>query len=153
THAYALMFLKATRRYLVEMDDDILGLQQGWDEEVEKAFSAFPRLGFLALDVVQDRFTDGAKRPPEYYTAESAGGVVLEHGQAGGWFAVTPRHVYDAVGGFLYEPGNPFVWEDAWYRRKMRPAGFQVGILKNVFAYHACGASWNAAFGYHQLWR
>src|SRR5262249_14958406 len=30
THAYALMFLKATRRYLVEMDDDILGLQHGW---------------------------------------------------------------------------------------------------------------------------
>jgi len=153
TNGYARAFLTARFSYLVEADDDVLAVSKGWDREMDRAFKTIPRLGYCALDVVQDRFTNGAKPRAHAYQENVYGGIKLLEGPTGGWFAGTTRRIYNRVGGFIYRPSKPFRAEDGNYCRKMRIAGYRYGILKGAYVYHACGQKWNAAFGYNKVWK
>lgn len=151
TAAYAKLALQARYRWLVELDDDILALPAGWSARMTEAFAAFPELGYLCLDVVQDEFTNGAKPLPEHYRSETRGGVTVEFGPAGGWAAMVPREFYFRAGGFPFRPHKPFFSEDGWFNMRTRMLGKQSGVLAGVKAYHATGPAWNAAFGYLKL--
>ena len=152
TNAYALGFLEARFRYLVDMDDDILALSRGWDHAAVDAFERFPRLGFLAMNVVQDAYTTGAKKEPGLYTEKSSGNSTLQIGPTGGWFSVTTRAHYNEVGGFIFKPYKPFPPEDGKYIRKLSEHDYFAAILKRKFVYHASGAYWNGAYGYTKIW-
>ena len=152
TNAYALGFLEARFKYLVDMDDDVLALSKGWDHAAIQAFECFPRLGFLAMNVVQDEYTTGAKKEPGAYTEQSCGDTTLQIGPTGGWFSVTTRAHYNEVGGFIFKPYKPFPPEDGKYIRKLSKHDYFAAILKNKFVYHASGAYWNSAYGYTKIW-
>lgn len=152
TNAYALGFLEAQYQYLVDMDDDILAVSKGWDRATIDAFDAFPRLGFLAMNVVQDRYTDGAKRGRSEYAEVMKAQTTLEIGPTGGWFSVTTRAIYNEVGGFVFRPHKPFPAEDGRYVRELSKRGYFAGILKNKYVYHASGPYWNCAYGYREIW-
>jgi glycosyltransferase involved in cell wall biosynthesis len=152
TNAYALGFLEAKFNYLVDMDDDVLALSKGWDQAAVDAFARFPRLGFLAMNVVQDEYTTGAKKDASHYTEQRSGGTTLEVGPTGGWFSVTTRAHYDQVGGFIFKPYKPFPPEDGKYIRRLSKHDYFAAILKDKFVYHASGAYWNGAYGYTKIW-
>ena len=152
TNAYALGFLKAKYKYLVDMDDDILALSKGWDQATIEAFRRFPRLGFLAMNVVQDKYTNGAKKNISEYSEVTLSGTSLEIGPTGGWFAVTTRAIYNEVGGFVFRPYKPFPPEDGKFIRELSKKDHFAGILKNKFVYHASGPYWNGAYGYNKIW-
>jgi glycosyltransferase involved in cell wall biosynthesis len=152
TNAYALGFLEARFKYLVDMDDDVLALSKGWDHAAIKAFERFPRLGFLAMNVVQDEYTTGAKKDPSAYVEQSSGDTTLQVGPTGGWFSVTTRAHYNDVGGFIFKPYKPFPPEDGKYIRKLAKHDYFAAILKQKFVYHASGAYWNSAYGYTKIW-
>ena len=153
TNGYARAFLTARFNYLVEADDDVLAVPKGWDRQMANAFKTIPRLGYCALDVVQDRFTNGAKPEAHFYRENTYGGIALLEGPTGGWFTGTTRRIYNMVGGFVYRPSKPFHLEDGMYCRKMQLTGYRYGILRGMYAYHACGEKWNAAFGYNKVWK
>jgi rhamnosyltransferase len=153
TNAYALGFLLARYKYLVDVDDDILAVSKGWDSATAKAFSVIPRLGFLSMNVVQDKYTNGAKPDISNYSESIFSGTTLETGPAGGWFAVTTRAIYNEAGGFIFRPYKPFHLEDGKFVREISKKGYASGILKEKFVYHACGAYWNSAYGYNKMWR
>jgi glycosyltransferase involved in cell wall biosynthesis len=152
TNAYALGFLQARYKYLVDMDDDILALSKGWDHATIDAFRRFPRLGFLAMNVVQDKYTNGGKHDISKYSASTVSDTTLEIGPTGGWFAVTTRPIYNEVGGFIFRPYKPFPAEDGKYVRRLSKKDYFAGILKKVFVYHASGPYWNGAYGYSKVW-
>jgi glycosyltransferase involved in cell wall biosynthesis len=152
TNAYALGFLQARYKYLVDMDDDILALSEGWDRAAIEAFHRFPRLGFLAMNVVQDKYTNGGKPDISQYTESTVSDTTLEIGPTGGWFSVTTRSIYDEVGGFVFQPYKPFPAEDGKYVRQLSKYGYFAAILKEKFVYHASGPYWNGAYGYTKLW-
>jgi glycosyltransferase involved in cell wall biosynthesis len=152
TNAYALGFLQARYKYLVDMDDDILALSKGWDRASIDAFHRFPRLGLLAMNVVQDKYTDGGKHHIAEYSESTVADTTLQIGPTGGWFAVTTRPIYNEVGGFVFRPYKPFPAEDGKYIRKLSKKGYFAGILKNLFVYHASGPYWNGAYGYNKVW-
>ncbi len=152
TNAYALGFLQARFKYLVDMDDDILALSRGWDRAAVDAFERFPRLGFLAMNVVQDAYTTGAKKQPGSYTEKTNGNSTLQIGPTGGWFSVTTRAHYNEVGGFIFKPYKPFPPEDGKYIRRLSKHDYFAAILKHKFVYHASGAYWNGAYGYTKIW-
>jgi glycosyltransferase involved in cell wall biosynthesis len=152
TNAYALGFLQAKYKYLVDMDDDVLALSKGWDQSTIDAFRRFPRLGFLAMNVVQDKYTNGGKHDISKYTESSVSDTTLQIGPTGGWFAVTTRQIYNHVGGFVFRPYKPFPAEDGKYIRKLSKRDYFAAILKKAFVYHACGPYWNGAYGYGQIW-
>jgi glycosyltransferase involved in cell wall biosynthesis len=152
TNAYALGFLQAQYKFLVDMDDDILALSKGWDRAVIDAFGAFPRLGFLAMNVVQDEYTNGAKKGCTEYADVSQSHTTLQLGPTGGWFSATTREIYNEVGGFVFRPYKPFPPEDGKYIQKLKRHGYFAGILKNKYVYHASGPYWNLAYGYQAIW-
>jgi glycosyltransferase involved in cell wall biosynthesis len=152
TNAYALGFLQAKYKYLVDMDDDILALSKGWDRATIDAFRRFPRLGLLAMNVVQDKYTSGGKHDISKYSESTVSDTTLEIGPTGGWFAVTTRPIYNEVGGFIFRPYKPFPAEDGKYIRKLSKRGYITGILKKAFVYHASGPYWNCAYGFSKIW-
>ena len=153
TNGYALAFLKSKYDFVVDMDDDILAVQKGWEKNVFQAFKDFDKLGFLALDVVQDKYTDGAKPDPSHYIKEKKGATTIQIGPTGGWFSVTSRNIYYKAGGFIYLPNKPFRIEDADFSRKVKKRGLICAILSNTYAYHGCGPIWNAKGKYHKEWK
>jgi glycosyltransferase involved in cell wall biosynthesis len=152
TNAYALGFLQAHYKYLVCMDDDVLALSSGWDRATIDAFQRFPRLGFLAMNVVQDKYTNGAKPDISNYSELTASDTAIELGPTGAWFAVTTRAIYNEVGGFIFRPYKPYQLHDGKYIRKLSPNGYFAGILKKSVVYHATGPYWAAAYGYKRMW-
>lgn len=152
TNAYALGFLQARYKYLVDMDDDILAISKGWDRATIDAFRRFPRLGLLAMNVVQDKYTSGGKHDISEYSESTVSDTTLEIGPTGGWFAVTTRPIYDEVGGFIFLPYKPFPAEDGQYIRQLSKRGYIAGILKKAFVYHASGPYWNRAYGFNRIW-
>jgi glycosyltransferase involved in cell wall biosynthesis len=154
TNAYALAFLESKYSYIVVMDDDILALQDGWDEKVKKCFRDFKELGFLALDVIQDRYTNGSKPDADKYTLIRKGDSILAaQGPVGGWFGITKREIYFQGGGFVFRPDKAFRLHDADYYRKIKRKGYIGGILEKVYAYHASGQFWAVAGKYQKIWK
>jgi glycosyltransferase involved in cell wall biosynthesis len=152
TNAYALGFLQARYKYLVCMDDDVLALSQGWDLATIDAFRRFPRLGFLAMNVVQDKYTNGAKHEMSEYSESTVSDTTIERGPTGAWFSVTTRAIYNAVGGFIFRPYKPYHLHDGKYIRKISKRDYFPAILKKIFVYHATGPYWAAAYGYTKMW-
>ena len=152
TNAYALGFLRAKYKYLVCMDDDVLALSKGWDRATIDAFDRFPRLGFLAMNVVQDKYTNGAKHELAKYSELTASDTTIELGPTGAWFAVTTRPIYNEVGGFIFRPYKPYQLHDGKYVRKLSKKKYFAGILKKAVVYHASGPYWAAAYGYQKMW-
>jgi hypothetical protein len=130
-----------------------LALSKGWDKAATEAFSVIPHLGFLAMNVVQDKYTDGAKPDISKYSELHFSDTTIEVGPTGGWFAVTTRAIYNKVGGFVFRPYKPFHLEDGEYNYEMSKLGYICGILKKKFVYHACGPYWNSAYGYNNIWK
>jgi glycosyltransferase involved in cell wall biosynthesis len=152
TNAYALGFLRAHYKYLVCMDDDVLALSSGWDRATIDAFQRFPRLGFLAMNVVQDKYTNGAKPDISRYSESTVSDTTIELGPAGAWFAVTTRAIYNEVGGFIFRPHKPYQLHDGKYISNLSRCGYFAGILKKSVVYHATGPYWAAAYGYQKMW-
>jgi glycosyltransferase involved in cell wall biosynthesis len=152
TNAYALGFLQAHYKYLVCMDDDVLALSRGWDRAAIDAFQRFPRLGFLAMNVVQDKYTNGAKPDISKYSESTVSDTTIELGPTGAWFAATTRSIYNEVGGFIFRPYKPYQLHDGKYIRQLSRKGYFAGILKKSVVYHATGPYWAAAYGYKKMW-
>jgi glycosyltransferase involved in cell wall biosynthesis len=152
TNAYALGCLQAKYKYLVCMDDDVLALSKGWDRAAIDAFRRFPRLGFLAMNVIKDKYTNGAKPDISEYSESTVSDTTIELGPTGAWFSVTTRSIYNEVGGFIFRPYKPYHLHDGKYIRKLAKKNYFAGILKKKFVYHACGPYWAAAYGYHKMW-
>lgn len=135
--------------YLVEIDDDVLSFPQGWLQKMIAAFDRVPFAGYLAANVVQDECTDGAKPPAgQYQVVDYGGGVVIEHGPAGGWCTITSKAVIARIGNFAQAPGRIFFAEDGDFVARCLRRGLRVGIVRDVVVYHATGVKANKEHGY-----
>jgi glycosyltransferase involved in cell wall biosynthesis len=153
TNGYALAFLQSKYEYVVDLDDDILAIQKNWNENVANAFEDIDQLAFLALDVIQDQYTEGAKPEMHNYQKHSQKNTAIQLGPTGGWFAVTSRKLYYRLGGFIFLPNKPFRLEDGDFVRKAKKRGLICAILSDTYVYHASGPIWNAKGKYHKVWK
>jgi len=153
TNGSALAFLKSKYNYIIDCDDDILAIQNGWDRNIINAFENFKNLGFLALDVVKDRYTDGAKPDISNYSVIKKRNTTIQEEPAGGWFAITERKTYYRAGGFIFLPNKPFRLEDGDFSRKVKKKEMIISILSDTFVYYACGPKWNAKGKYQEIWK
>jgi GT2 family glycosyltransferase len=133
--------------YIVCLDDDIIELPENWVTKMIKAFESFDKLGYLALDVVQNEHTTGAKYPKEDYTEkEFEKGVILQFGPVGGWCFMIPRRVYNIVGPLRQMRKKIFFAEDGDYVLRCRIKGYESAILKGVKCFHATGPYYNEEY-------
>ncbi len=143
-NAKGLSFELAKGEYIVCMDDDILKLPENWIGKMIEAFNTESKLGYLALDVIQNEHTTGAKYSEDQYEEKNyPNGVTLQFGPVGGWCFMIPRKVYEVVGKLRQVKGKVFFGEDGDYIIRCRLKGFKSAILKDVKCFHATGPYYN----------
>jgi len=133
--------------FIVCLDDDIIELPDKWITKMINAFETYDKLGYLALDVIQNEYTTGAKFSEESYTEKEFGnGTVLQFGPTGGWCFMIPRRIYDIVGPLRQMKNRIFFGEDEDYVIRCQLKGLESAILKGVKCFHATGPYYNKEY-------
>lgn len=134
--------------YLIGIDDDVIDFPDNWIQDMIYAYKNIPYVGYLAANVVQDEFTNGARPGDEYYSSEfyDDGKIEFLIGPTGGWCFLISRKIYDKVGKFADIKERIFFSEDGDYLNRLINKGFRYGINRNVRVYHATGMNYNRNF-------
>lgn len=149
-NAYKELFAEAKGDYIVTVDDDVLEFPANVDRIFAEYMEAFPDYGYLALNVIQNEFTNGAKPGPEVYTDETRNGKTIQRGPAGGWCSCFRRSDYRKirlrVRMFPFSMKRP---EDGFIsgnlRRKLH---LESGVIKDAVCFHATGPHYAKKFGH-----
>lgn len=149
-NAYKQLFDAAKGEYIVEIDDDVLELPDKIDTIFYDYMQTFPHYGFIALNVIQNEFTNGAKPDPEHYTEETVNGKTIEKGPTGGWCTCFRRKDYNRLRfNLMFANLNMKKSEDGFLSRKFKDKlGLESGIIKSVFCFHACGPYYAKQYGH-----
>jgi len=142
-NGYARAFRLTTSPFLVELDDDVVDAPHGWDTMLRDALQRLPQIGFLAADLEDDPNDEASNvrhhvRPHLYSPAE-VNGVRLLRGPTGGGCAITPRDLYDRVGGFREQRKQVFWLEDEAYIRQIEEFGYEAAVLADLKVHHTGG--------------
>jgi O-antigen/teichoic acid export membrane protein len=135
--------------YIFGIDDDVLEYPDDWVLDMLSAYNCIPFMGYLATDVHQNEFTNGAKFGSDKYINESyfGGKYNLLVGPTGGWCFLISRRVYNEVGKFLILSDRIFFAEDGDYGYRVIGKGLKTGILEGVKVFHATGDYYNKEYG------
>jgi O-antigen/teichoic acid export membrane protein/GT2 family glycosyltransferase len=134
--------------YIFGIDDDCLEFPEDWIMKMLSAYNCIPFMGYLATDVIQNEFTNGAKESIEKYKIETYcdKNYNLLIGPTGGWCFLISRKVYNEVGKLLILNDRIFFAEDGDYTVRTLARGLKVGILKEVKILHATGDYYNKEY-------
>lgn len=149
-NAYKKLFKAAEGNYIVIVDDDVLGFPEGVDQIFLDYMQAFPDYGFLALNVIQNEFTNGAKPGPEFYVEEAREGKVIERGPTGGWCACFRVKEFKKIRfWFSLMNLNMKRSEDGLLAKLFQKRlGLKSGLIKEATCFHACGPYYAKEFGH-----
>ena len=147
TNAFARALGMASGSYLIELDDDVIDAPLGWDRTLRQAADSVPRAGFLAANCIDDGKSVAAeilyRRDADKYERKAIGGIPLMLGPTGGWCTITPKAVYDEVGGFVENPKFTFWHEDGAYAKRVSGAGYLCAIVEDLKVFHASGPAYS----------
>ena len=148
-NAYKALLGEGTGEYIVIVDDDVLEFPPNLNEVFVDYMTAFPDYGFLALNVVQNEFTDGAKPSMDHYVEESREGRTIERGPAGGWCACIRRAQYHQIRFRIWmfnlsmrKSEDGMISNQLW-----RKLGLKFGIIKDQVCFHATGPYYAREYG------
>jgi len=149
-NAYKKLFSMAKGEYVVIVDDDVLSFPDGLDDLFIDYLKAFPDYGFIALNVIQNEFTLGAKPPIENYMEEVSGLKVIEKGPTGGWCACFKKKNYNKIRlRFLFTNLDMSKSEDGLlvnlFSRKLK---LKSGLIRDHYCLHACGPHYAREYGH-----
>ncbi len=134
--------------YIFELDDDVIEFPDAWLERMLAAFRRVPNAGYLSTNVLRTEKTDGARAVSDDIPVRDYGdGVIIEEGSAGGWCAMTSLDVLSRVGNFATKRGRIFFFEDGDFAGRCVGAGLEIGVVRDVVVYHACGPVLNEEYG------
>jgi len=148
-NAYKRLFGMAHGDYIIEIDDDILSFPKDFDQTMIDYMNVYSDYGFLALNVIQDEHTNGAKPDSSFYTEDIRGDMVVEKGPTGGWCSCFRKRDYRKIRFFFnLIPLNMKRCEDgtlaALFRFILR---LHAGLIKNAVCLHACGPYYAKLYG------
>ena len=143
-NAYKKLFAMARGRIIIEVDDDILQFPEGFDKTFLDYFKVYPDYGYLALNVIQNELTNGAKPSQSNYRDDVRGDRVVEEGPAGGWCTAFHRIHYSIVRPLLafmsFSMAHP---EDGVMMGIMgKLFRKRIGVIKNARCLHATGPAY-----------
>lgn len=149
-NAYKQLLDAVDTDYIVVVDDDVIQFPPGLDRIFLDAMQALPQYGYLALDVVQDDFTNGAKPGPEHYSAETINGHTVLRGPTGGWCTCFRRADFRKIRlGLKFANLNMKRSEDTFLSVTLeKKLGLKSGILPGSVCLHACGPYYAKQYGH-----
>lgn len=136
--------------YIVIIDDDVLEFPNYFDKKLVSTMEVYNNVGFLALDVVQDEMTNGAKPDDDLYFEESKEGITIQRGPAGGWCAIMRTKDLKKIRFLLqFRKFDMSSGEDSnlvWFLKNLLRKG--PAILKGEKCLHAAGPFYSKKYGY-----
>ncbi|MGP8214412.1 MAG: glycosyltransferase family 2 protein [Bacteroidia bacterium] len=149
-NGFKKLFRKAKGEYIIEIDDDVLEFPLYFDRTMVEYINVYTDYGYLALNVVQNEFTNGAKPDDTHYTDDIRKDKIVQQGPAGAWCTCFRRNDYRKV-------RIPFDLLPLSLRRtqdsvlaglfnkylKLKP-----GIIKTDICFHASGPYYAKQYGY-----
>ena len=137
--------------YIVIVDDDVIEFPRHFDSHMVSYMKTFTDFGFVALDVVQNEHTNGAKPDETHYTDITRDGLIISQGVAGGWCVIMRRKDYSKIRlrfnlGYKLNMRNGEDGKLAYLMHsKLR---LKSGIMKGIKCFHACGPYYSKMYGY-----
>lgn len=149
-NAYKKLFMCAKGRYVVVVDDDVLSFPPKLDAIFNDYMKTFTNYGFVALNVIQNEFTNGAKPGPENYVDETINGKTIEYGPTGGWCACFRKSDYWKIWRHtIFTNLDMKTSEDGFlvdnFKRRLK---LKSGIIKDEFCFHATGPYYAKQYGH-----
>ncbi len=149
-NAYKKLLGYAKGTYIVIVDDDVLSFPPKVDATFAEYMQAFPDYGFLALNVIQNEFTNGAKPTAENYAEDARNGRVVEQGPTGGWCSCFRRSDYRKLRlRLLFSKLGMGRGEDNFlannFERRLR---LKSGIIRDAVCFHASGPYYAREYGH-----
>lgn len=149
-NAYKKLFAATKGEYIVIVDDDVLNFPENLSKLFIDYLNEFPDYGFIALNVVQNELTNGAKPTEEHYTPETRNGKHIEFGPTGGWCACFKKSNFNKIKlRFLFTNLNMAKSEDgliaSLFSKKLK---LKSGIIKDHYCLHACGPHYAKEYGH-----
>ncbi len=149
-NAYKELFNKAKGDYIIDVDDDVLEFPLHFDKAMVEYMKEYTDYGFLALNVLQNEYTNGAKPSDSSYVEDARGGNVVQKGPAGGWCACFRKRDYRKIQIFFNVASLSFKnGEDAMLASLFRKVlKLKSGIIKSQVCFHATGAYYAKKYGH-----
>lgn len=146
---YKRLLNKSKGEHIIIIDDDVIDFPKDFDYQMVNCINNLPEFGFIALDVIINEHTNGAKPEPQHYKDVEINGFTISEGPAGGWCAILRRKDYAKVKfRFNISRLNMYKSEDGKLSRLMASKlGLRSGIMKDVCCLHACGPYYSKMYG------
>jgi GT2 family glycosyltransferase len=138
-NAYRQAIELTTAPYLIQLDDDVVDAPLHWDAVLLAAIKRLPDVGFLGADVIADP-NDRVSFDRYHtlsYVERSENGVRLLEGPTGGWCTITPRAVYDEVGGLPLKRRRTYFSTDTAYVNALEEHGYRRALLADLKVKHS----------------
>jgi glycosyltransferase involved in cell wall biosynthesis len=136
--------------YIVIVDDDVIEFPPNFDQQMVSYMETFTDFGFVALDVVQNEHTNGAKPDETQYVDLMRDGLTISQGPAGGWCVIMRRRDYSKIRlrfnlGYKLDMSKG---EDGKLSYLMRSKlNLKSGVMKGIRCFHASGPYYSKMFG------
>lgn len=149
-NAYKKLIGKAKGEYIIVVDDDVLAFPNNIKRVFEDYMTTFKDFGYLALDVIQNEHTNGAKPGIEHYTEVVKDGKIVQRGLTGGWCTCFRRKDFQKIKFFFY-------WKDLSMKSSEDGAlsdlfakwlKLKSGIIKDIKCFHASGPYYSKEYGF-----
>jgi glycosyltransferase involved in cell wall biosynthesis len=148
---YKKLFKKSKGQFIIIIDDDVIDFPKNFDEIMVEYMNEFIDFGFIALDVIQNEYTNGAKPEPSMYKDIEKNGKIISEGPTGGWCSIFRNKDYKKIR-IQYELGgklNMKCGEDgklsSLFEGKLK---LRHGLIKDTTCFHACGPYYSKQYGY-----
>lgn len=140
---YRILFEHAKYEMVVQVDEHVVVISKGIAEKAAAIFKKHKNVKMLVADVVQDRYTDGARPSMDQYkVVDEANG--LYDGPVDGWFAIYEKSVVPAI----YEaPYERHFFLGSWARGKVISMQWKGLLCNQMKVFHAYGQAYAEFFG------
>jgi glycosyltransferase involved in cell wall biosynthesis len=125
---------KARGKYVFQVDDDVIGLSQGWNRHLVKVIELDERIGY-ASPVTSERFIEEFKKNIGMGVKKLEGYTLLYPG-GGGFCCCTPKELFVSIGGFPEIEGLKYYNEDDMYKMEIHKRGYRMVFVEEVIANH-----------------
>lgn len=136
------LFRNARYDLITQIDDDVLAFSGGIAEKADGIFRRNPDVRQLVADVVQDRFTTGARPGMDAYKSYNPSDGLWD-GPIDGWFSVYHR---SALGELLATKYEKFFYLGSHMWLKLKSIGLMGALCTKFKVFHACGPKYAQLF-------
>jgi hypothetical protein len=140
---YRILFEQAKYEMVAQVDEHVILIQNGIAEKAAAIFKKHKDVKMIVADVIQDKYTDGARPPMDQYKAvDDANG--LYDGPVDGWFAIYDKALFPGLYDVNYDRS---FFLGSWARGKAISMKYRGLLCTQMKVFYAYGPAYAEMFG------